>query len=255
MFHHRFLWFRSCIIGYIIGLIPGIGGETAVFVAYGQAKQTSRNPERFGSGIVEGIIAPESASNAKEGGALLTTLVLGIPGSATMALLIGALLLQNVIPGPEMLRNELELTFTLLWGLALANVIGGILCYLLVGYINLTLIVTIAPRYLVPAILSLVFVGAYVYDKNVEDIVVTLIFTGLGLLMENIPATTGRHFCWALLLGSFFEIYFWLAYQTNGTYFFLTPGSLVILSVIFFSFCVEPVRQFIDNRRIKRTGS
>lgn len=253
LLHHRFLWFRSCVLGYIIGLIPGIGGDTAVFVAYGQAKQTSRNREKFGTGVVEGIIAPESASNAKEGGALLTTLVLGIPGSATMALLMGALLLQDVIPGPEMLRNELELTFTLLWGLALANIIGGILCYLMAGYLNLTFIVTIPPRYLVPAILSLVFVGAYVYDKNVEDILVTLIFAGLGLLMKkfgyNRPALL-----LGFILGEFFEIYFWLSYQTRGPFFFLTPGSLIIMSVIVFSLSVEPVRQFIDNRRIKRTG-
>ncbi|MDP2645404.1 MAG: tripartite tricarboxylate transporter permease [Desulfobacterales bacterium] len=251
VFRHRFLWFRSCVLGYIIGLIPGIGGDTAVFVAYGQAKQTSRNPERFGTGIVEGVIAPESASNAKEGGALLTTLALGVPGSASMALLLGALLLQGVIPGPEMLRNELELTFTLLWGLALANIIGGILCYLLAGYLNLTFIVTIAPRYLIPAILSLVFVGAYVYDKNVEDILITLIFTGFGMLMKkfgyNRPALL-----LGFILGGYFEAYFWLSYQTGGMFFFLTPGSLIIIGVIVISYLIDPVRQVIDHRRAKR---
>ncbi len=90
VFRHWGLWLRSTIVGYIIGIIPGVGATTATFIAYGQAKQTSKHPERFGTGIVEGVIAPESANNAKEAGSLLTTLALGIPGSAGMAILLGA---------------------------------------------------------------------------------------------------------------------------------------------------------------------
>lgn len=248
VFHHKLLWLQSCVIGYIIGLIPGIGGDTAVFVSYSQAKQTSKYPEKFGTGIVEGVIAPESASNAKEGGALLTTLALGVPGSANMALLLGALLLQGVIPGPELLRSDLELTFTLLWGLALANILCGILCYLIVGYLNLTAIITIGPRYLVPVILTFVFVGAFVVSKNMGDILVALGFTFFGLLMKkfgyNRPALL-----LGFILGGYFEDYFWLSFQTSGPLFFLRPGCLIIMGIILALYTHEPLRHFIKRRR------
>jgi len=247
VFYHRYLWFRSCCLGYIIGLIPGIGGDTAVFVAYAQAKQTSKQPEKFGTGIVEGVIAPESASNAKEGGALLTTLALGIPGSATMALLLGALLLQGVIPGPYMLQTDLELTFTLLWGLALANIMGGVLCYLLAGYFNLTLFVTIAPRYLVPVILTIVFVGAYVYDKNMADVIVVLAFTVFGLLLKKFSYNRAALLL-GFILGGYFEGYFWLSFQTGGALFFLRPASLIIIAFILIVYIIEALRYFTEGR-------
>lgn len=243
VFRHAWLWFRGCVLGYFIGLIPGIGGDTAVFVAYAQAKQTSKHPEKYGTGIVEGVIAPESASNAKEGGSLLTTLVLGIPGSASMALLMGALLLQGVIPGPDMLANNLELTFTLLWGLALANIIGGIICYILAGYFNLTKLVTISPRYLVPVILTLMFVGAYVNESNIGDMVVTFVFALVGLIMKkagyNRPALL-----LGFILGGYFEEYFWLALQTQGSLFFLRPASMAIIVVTFGLYLMEPLKLF-----------
>ncbi|MBW1800347.1 MAG: tripartite tricarboxylate transporter permease [Deltaproteobacteria bacterium] len=247
VYRHAWLWCRSCILGYIIGLIPGIGGDTAVFVSYAQAKQTSRHPEKFGTGVVEGVIAPESASNAKEGGALLTTLALGMPGSASMALLIGALLLQGVIPGPEMLRTDVELTFTLLWGLALANIIGGVICYVLAGYLNLTRIVTIAPSYLVPVILTLVFVGAYVYDKNMGDIIVAIIFTFVGLIMKkfgyNRPALL-----LGFILGGYFEEYFWLSIQTRGMLFFTRPACVVVIAVTVGLYALEPIKKIFRRR-------
>ncbi|OGP66536.1 MAG: hypothetical protein A2169_14375 [Deltaproteobacteria bacterium RBG_13_47_9] len=230
----------------MIGVIPGIGGDTAVFVAYAQAKQTSRHPEKFGTGIVEGVIAPESASNAKEGGALLTTLVLGIPGSASMALLLGALLLQGVIPGPEMLKTHMELTFTLLWGLALANIIGGILCYFLVGYLNLTKLVSISPRFMVPVILTLIFVGAYVYDKNMGDVVVALVFTFLGAIMKkfgyNRPALL-----LGFILGRYFEDYLWLSLQTGGPLFFLRPASMLIIIFTIGLYCLGPIKALLQR--------
>lgn len=250
VFRHRFLWFRSCVLGYIIGLIPGIGGDTAVFVAYAQAKQTSRHPEKFGTGIIEGIIAPEAASNAKEGGALLTTMLLGLPGSASMALLMGALLLQGVIPGPNMLDTELELTFTLLWGLALANVIGGILCYLIAGYLNLTAIVTLAPRYLIPGILTLVYVGAFVYDKKMGDVVVAFVFTLIGIVMKKYDYNRPSMLL-GFILGVYFEEYFWLSLQTRGPLFFMRPACLVIIAITLSLYAVDLIRT-LSARRAKR---
>ncbi|MDP2643386.1 MAG: tripartite tricarboxylate transporter permease [Desulfobacterales bacterium] len=250
VFQYPWLWFRCCVLGYVIGLIPGIGGDTAVFVAYAQAKQTSRHPEKFGTGIIEGIIAPEAASNAKEGGALLTTMLLGLPGSASMALLMGALLLQGVIPGPNMLDTELELTFTLLWGLALANVIGGILCYLIAGYLNLTAIVTLAPRYLIPGILTLVYVGAFVYDKKMGDVVVAFVFTLIGIVMKKYDYNRPSMLL-GFILGVYFEEYFWLSLQTRGPLFFMRPACLVIIAITLSLYAVDLIRT-LSARRAKR---
>jgi TctA family transporter len=247
VYRHFWLWCRCCVFGYIIGLIPGIGGDTAVFVAYAQAKQTSKYPDKFGTGVIEGVIAPESASNAKEGGALLTTLALGMPGSASMALLIGALMLQGVVPGPEMLRDDLTLTFTLLWGLALANIIGGVLCYFLAGYLNLTRIVTISPSYLVPTILTLVFVGSYAYDKNLGDIIVAVIFTFVGIIWKKFGCNRPALLL-GLILGGYFEEYFGLSIQTRGELFFLRPASLIIIALTVGLYVLEPVKNIIKRR-------
>ena len=164
-----------------------------------------------------------------------------------MALLIGALLLQGVVPGPEMLRDELPLTFTLLWGLALANIIGGVICYFLAGYLNLTRIVTIAPSYLVPTILTLVFVGAYVYDKNLGDVIVAIIFTFVGMILKkfdfNRPALL-----LGFILGGYFEEYFWLSIQTRGAFFFLRPASLIIILLTVGLYILEPVKNMLKRR-------
>ena len=104
VFSHLGVFFRSSAIGSVIGIMPGVGGSTAPFVAYAAAKQTSPNPETFGTGRIEGVIAPETSSNAKEGGALVPTLALGIPGSASMALLLGAFIILGLQPGPEFLQ-------------------------------------------------------------------------------------------------------------------------------------------------------
>lgn len=248
VFSHIGLWFRSTILGYIIGCIPGIGGPAATFVAYGMAKQSSKHPELFGTGTIEGVIAPESASNAKEGAALLTTLALGLPGSASMAFIIGALLMHGIIPGPEMLNSELPLSFTLFWGLALANVIGGILCYYIAGYCNLSKIVALPARFLVPTILSLVYLGSFTAAGHMGDIVVTLVFTAVGVLMKRFGYNRAS-FLLGFILGIYFEEFFWIALQSRGPFFFLRPGCLGIIAVMIALYAMEPVRKILARRR------
>jgi len=250
VFSHLGLWFRSCVLGYIIGVIPGIGGGAATFVAYGMAKHTSEQPEEYGKGCVEGVIAPESASNAKEGGALLTTVALGLPGSTSMAFIIGALLMHGIIPGPEMLKNELGLSFTLFWGLALANIIGGIFCYVIAGYCNLSRVVALPPRYLVPTILSLVFLGSFITNSHMGDIIVTLVFTALGLLMKRFGYNRAS-FLLGFILGIYFEEFFWISLQSRGPFFFLRPGCLVIIAVMVILYSLDPVKSFLARRRQK----
>jgi len=118
---------RCSAIGTTMGLIPGLGSATASFVAYAHAKQTSKTPEKFGTGTVEGVIAPESANDAVEGGALASTLAFGIPGSSSMAILISALLIMGVEPGPTLMVMHLDLVFLMIWTVVLGNLIGTLL--------------------------------------------------------------------------------------------------------------------------------
>ncbi|MDP6175593.1 MAG: tripartite tricarboxylate transporter permease, partial [Rhodospirillales bacterium] len=151
VFRHKMLWFRSTIIGYLFGVIPGVGASAAVFVAYGQAKQLSKTPERFGNGTVEGVIAPESCNNAKESGSWLTTLALGIPGSGSGAMALGAFTMLGIYPGPTMLGEHMDLTLTLIMVLAVSNVIGVAICFPLAP--RLAMIARTPGRVLVPIVL------------------------------------------------------------------------------------------------------
>ena len=112
VFRHKRCFFRSSAIGVIVGIIPGVGGTVANFVAYVVAKERSKNPETFGTGNPEGIIAAESSNDAKDGGALLPTVGFGIPGSAECAVLLGAFILHGLVPGPLLIKNHLDIVFT-----------------------------------------------------------------------------------------------------------------------------------------------
>ena len=245
VFRHWGLWLRSCVIGYVIGIIPGVGAPTATFVAYGQAKQLSKHPERFGTGTVEGVIAPESANNAKESGALLTTLALGIPGSAEMVLLLAALLLLGQRPGPEMLTVHLSLSLSLIIVIAVANLLGTAICLFFAP--RLTRVATIPARLLVPIVLVLVFIGAFAYEEQFADIGVLLVFGLLGLAMRRYDFSRPALFL-GYVLGDLFEKYIFIAYYAIGPLFFLRPVSLSIIFVIIALFAVAPVRNLLARR-------
>ena len=248
VFRHWGLWLRSCIIGYVIGVIPGVGAPTATFVTYGQAKQISKHSEKFGTGIVEGVIAPESANNAKESGALLTTLALGIPGSAEMALLLAALLLLGERPGPEMLTIHLSLSLSLILVIAMANVLGTAICFMFAS--RLAKVATIPAKLLVPTVLVLVFIGAFAYEEQLADIGVLLTFGLLGLAMRRYDFSRPALFL-GYILGDLFEKYLFIAYAVDGPLFFLTPISMSIIFVIIALSVFGPLKNLI-TRRLQR---
>jgi len=245
VFRHKWLWLRSSIIGYLIGIIPGVGASTAIFVAYGQGKQTSKHPEKWGTGIVEGVIAPESANNAKEGGALLTTLALGIPGSGEMVILLGALMMLGIRPGIQMMTTYLPLSFSLIQVLFVGSVIGAAICLLLAPY--LARVSTIPARFLVPLVTIIVFIGSFGYNERFLDLVTLLIFGLVGLAMRkygfNRPALLLGY-----ILGDLFEKYLFIAYGADGPLFFMTPISLSIIFITIALFLLEPVRKLLARR-------
>lgn len=226
---HWWLALRTSIIGAVIGMVPGLGGSAAAWMCYGHAVQTSKHPERFGHGAVEGVIAPETASNAKEGGSLLPTLFFGIPGSSGMAVMMGAFLILGIQPGPAMITQHLDVVWTLIWALVVGNVIAvGILLCLARWVAVLTFV---NGAMLVPFIIVLVAIGTFVSEGRWENllILVGLSFIGYGLLRAGWPRAP---FVIGLVLGKIAEESLHKALQLWGMEFFLRPLSLVLIGLI-----------------------
>jgi len=133
---HKWLAMRCAGLGTIVGAIPGMGGSVVDWIAYGHVVQSTKDKSTFGKGDIRGVIAPESANNAKEGGALMPTLLFGIPGSGSMAVFLGGMVLIGIEAGPSMVSKDIDLTYTIIWSLAIANVLGAGLSLFLAGPIS-----------------------------------------------------------------------------------------------------------------------
>lgn len=228
-FHHWWLVMRCSAIGTVIGSVPGLGGLMATWVAYGHAKQTSKHPDRFGTGCEEGVIAPESAVNAKEGGSYLPTLAFGIPGSPGMVLILGALMVVGVEPGPDMMTKHIGLLWTIVITLIVANVLGTGICLLAAR--DLARITFIRSTILVPMIIICIILGAYGGTNNPLDVVLAFFFGGIGYLMKIFgysPITLVIGF----ILGSYAERYLLISLAGLGPGFlFVSPVATCLLVV------------------------
>ena len=184
---HWWLVIRTSIIGAVIGMIPGLGGSAAAWLCYGHAVQSSKTPERFGKGAIEGVIAPETASNGKEGGSLLPTLFFGIPGSSGMAVLLGAFLILGIQPGEFMMTDHLDLVWTLIWALIVGNLIA--VAILLVVCRWVALLTFVNGKMLVPFILVFVAIGCFVSEFQWQNLVTLVLFSAIGyaFLRANWP--------------------------------------------------------------------
>ena len=182
--HNLFLSARCAVIGVVVGIIPGLGGSVVDWIAYGHTVQSTKDKKaRFGDGDIRGVIGPESSNNAKEGGGLVPTLVFGIPGSGSMAIFIGGLALLGFEAGPQMLTTDLALTYTTVWSLALANVLGAGLCILLSGWI--ARLTTIRFTLLAPFLLTLIVFAAFQARQSLGDLFALLGFGLLGVFMRR----------------------------------------------------------------------
>ena len=228
VFSHLGVFFRSSAIGSVIGIMPGVGGATAPFVAYAAAKQTSKNPETFGTGRIEGVIAPESSSNAKEGGALVPTLALGIPGSASMALMLGAFIVLGLQPGPEFLVKHLDLAFGLVLVLAFGNVGSSVMMFALSK--TLIYVTRVPGRVLAPILLVLVCLGTYSAENNPIDVLFVFIFGVIGVTMLRLGYNRPAMLL-GFVLGETIERYYQVSMNAYGATFFMRPISLAIIVV------------------------
>ena len=187
VFRHWPLFLRSSATGTGIGILPGVGGTAANFIAYVVAKTTSKHPEKFGTGIPEGVIGPESANNAKDGGALLPTVGFGIPGSGEMAVLLGAFTLHGLEPGPLLVRDHLEVVMVLVLGLVFSNVIASSFGLLAARFLSKVAYIDV--KYIAPIVTVLCFLGAYAIRGSIWDVIVAILcgFLGYGLSKAGYP--------------------------------------------------------------------
>jgi len=174
---------RCSAIGVTVGIIPGLGGSVVDWIAYGYTVQSSKDKSQFGSGDIRGVIGPESSNNAKEGGGLVPTLIFGIPGSGSMAVFLGGLALLGYDPGPHMVRNNLDLTYTIVWSLALANVVGAGLCILLSGPI--ARLTTIRFTLVAPFLFMVIAFAAFQSRQSLGDLAALIGVGMLGILLRR----------------------------------------------------------------------
>lgn len=226
--HHLYLLAKCGIISVVIGVLPGVGGVVATFVCYGEAKRSSKHPERFGTGTVEGIFAAEVANNGASCSSLVPLLTFGIPGSATAAVFLGALLVHGMIPGPMLFQRNPDVVYALLVGSVLMQVMLLVFGLTLSPYIARAAKVT--PALLVPAIILFSFVGTFGVRNNVFDVWVMLAFGLVGYILRMYGYGLGT-FILGMILGPIMEdsLKSSLAYSAGSPFvLFSRPISIAI---------------------------
>ncbi|MBI4206727.1 MAG: tripartite tricarboxylate transporter permease [Betaproteobacteria bacterium] len=245
-FRHWWLVVRSSLLGLWIGVLPGVGASVAGLAAYAQAMQTSKNPERFGKGAVEGVIAPDATMGANEGGGLMPTLAFGIPGGESMALLLVAFIGLGVVPGPEMLTKNLSLVFSMVWIIVIANVLVTLIGLAICPY--LARLPTLHANLMVPTVLSVCFVGAFATRGHIEDVVVAFVFGVLGYVMDKYRYSRAN-FVIGMVLATMIERNLHISLTLHGEFFIFTRPLTLIL---FIFVIVTTALPFIRNRRRKK---
>jgi TctA family transporter len=232
-FRHWWLVIRCSALGTFTAIIPGMGAATTQWLAYAHAVQSSPNKERFGKGAVEGVLGPGAANNSTLGGSLITTIAFGVPASVVMAILLGAFIIQGIVPGPDMLipppKGKLDLTFSFVWVIILSNAITVAICFLFLK--PLAKVTQVRGAIIIPLILVLIYLGAFAEKNAFQDMIIVLFFGALGWVMEKLewprpPVLLG------LVLGPLAENRLFLSSDNYGLAWTMRPGVLIIFSVI-----------------------
>ncbi len=242
----------SSLIGIWVGILPGAGAATGSYIAYSTAKKSSKHPEEFGEGSIEGIAAPEAANNAVTGSAMIPLLTLSIPGSTAASVLLGALMIQGLQPGFSLFTKQADIVFPIIFGFLLANIIMlpiGLAFARVAGNI-----IRIPNAILAPVIAVLAVLGGYCIRIRVFDIFVVVCFGALGYLMKKSKYAPGA-FTLGLILGNMCETglrrSFALAMRTGGgifSYYMSRPQSIILILLILYNMS-EPLRRRWKEKR------
>jgi len=229
-YSHIWLVIRSSLIGIYVGLAPGAGSTISAWMAYGFAAQSAkRSGGQFGKGDVRGLLAPEAANNACRAGDLVTTLLFGVPGSATCALILMSLIMFGIFPGPSMVGKNLPITWSFVWSLGLATIIGVTICSFLAKPLSKIAILPI--QTLAPMIIVIIVMGAFQATQTWGDLIALIVFAALGWIMKETgfsrpPLIVG------FVLGGLIERYLGLSLQRYGWAFMWRPWVIIL------SFCI-----------------
>ncbi|HUF43483.1 MAG TPA: tripartite tricarboxylate transporter permease [Verrucomicrobiae bacterium] len=232
-FRHWLLVLRCSAIGVWVGAVPGLGASVVDWFAYGHAMQSEKGATTsFGKGDVRGVIAPESANNAKEGGGLIPTIAFGVPGSASMALLLGAMTIQGLTPGSSMLTTRLDITYTMIWSLAIANILGSGLCLIFTN--SLAKIALVRINLIAPLVIAVVFLAAFQATAHFGDLWSLVAISFFGWFMKRFgwprpPVILG------LVLSGIIENYLFISVSRYGGGFLLRPIVLIIMLLVVIS--------------------
>ena len=234
-FRHFWLVMRCSALGTITAIIPGMGAATTQWLAYAHAVQSSPDKERFGKGDVRGVLGPGAANNSTLGGSLITTIAFGVPASVIMAILLGAFIIQGIVPGPDMLvpppKGKLDLTYSFVWIIIISNVITVAICFLFLK--PLAKVTQVRGAIIIPIILVLIYLGAFAEKNAFEDMVIVLGFGALGWIMEKLdwprpPVLLG------LVLGPLAENRLFLSTDNYGLAWMHRPGVIAIFALTLF---------------------
>jgi putative tricarboxylic transport membrane protein len=246
-FRNMPLILRSSALGTIIGAIPGVGGTVAGFFAYIQAKNTCKNNATFGHGDVRGVIAPEAANDAKEGGALLPTLAFGIPGSSAMAVFLGALTLHGLDVGQDIFVTNLDVVYMLILAMLGCHMVAAVIGLSVARQI--AVLTKIRPTLIAPVIFAVCMIGAYALRNSIGDVIVTVLFGLLGYEMRKFGFSRIALIL-GLLLGNLAETNYRQALMVDsGWRFFTRPLSLSLFLLIIVLFLSPYARAFLRRRK------
>jgi putative tricarboxylic transport membrane protein len=248
------VWIRASVIGTITGTIPAIGGNIAALFAWNEQRRVDKDPDRFGKGAPEGVAVSECANNADTAATLIPALTLGIPGNSVSAVILGALLVQGMQPGPGLLRDNPETVY----GFMLAMLISAILLFI-IGRLGAKLYVNVLrlPEFLLaPMIIGLTVVGTYSVHNSMFEVWLMLAFGVVGYIMEklNIPATPA---VLAVILGPIAEVQLRRSLRISHDhigYLFQSPISLVIVGMIIFVISAPLARNLFHRFRHREDG-
>ena len=250
-FRRWWLVMRCSAIGAAMGLIPGLGSAPASFVAYGHAKQSSNSKETFGKGNIEGVIGSESANDAVEGGALASTIAFGVPGSSSMAILLGALFILGQETGPNMVTYHVDVVFVMIFTIIIGNFIGMLGGMFLVN--PLSRATGLRGSLLVPVLIAIVFTGAFAVQRSWFDIGIALFFGVFGYWMKELDYSRAALLI-GFVLGFAVEKNLYLAVQLSGPYFVFDPIPLTLASITI-AFLAYNIWGIIRDRRREKSNA
>ena len=252
-FSHWKLLLKSSLIGTGVGAIPATGSTVAAFLAYNSAKNSSKSPETFGEGNLEGVLAAESSNNAVTGGALIPLLTLGIPGDTSTAVMLGALMIQGLTPGPMLFQNQGDKVYGIFITVMIANIAMLLIGKLSVGaYQN---VVRIPRRILQPIVFGLCIIGTYAINTEPFDVLIMFIFGFLGYIMQKLgfPVTPT---ILALILGSMTEKYLRTGLMVNeGSFIKMMSGRWIaffFVALTIFSILYSVARETDLLKKLKK---